>query len=155
MIWGYGPAGYGPWRTAEILRQYGAEERLSSVVRITRDRDPLAGYDALSSRECCRLLGLGPAFGTKFLSFAALNQPAPVLDALVSRWLFKHSGGAIALGNRGWRTDHYEAYVDLMQRLTTSPIDDIKDSEYLIFADAAVHLSKRPERWRESWVPTQ
>ncbi len=84
MIWGYGPVGYGPWRTARVLTENPhASERLAEVARVARDRGGVAAFRELAKT---RLRYLGVAFGTKYLRFvtAALSQDAaPILDAVV------------------------------------------------------------------------
>jgi hypothetical protein len=45
MIWGYGPVGYGPYRTARVLRENpDAGGRLAEITRIAQDQGGLAAF---------------------------------------------------------------------------------------------------------------
>jgi hypothetical protein len=53
------------------------------------------------------LVGLGPAFGTKFLYFCSPpgGQPALILDRLMSRWLRDNAG--LAVNEIRWSVSTY------------------------------------------------
>lgn len=126
MIWGHGPSGYGPFRTARILtgsrQPLGVAasdqvlKRLELSAEISRQDGPVQGYRYLNARTT-RIAWLGPAFFTKWLYFATArgdsNAPAaaPVLDALVIRWLTREA----AVSLRPGYTDDYARYVDLLR----------------------------------------
>jgi hypothetical protein len=62
MIWGYGPVGYGPYRTARVLRENpDAAGRLAGIARIAREEGGLAAFRHVEARP---LRYLGVAFGT-------------------------------------------------------------------------------------------
>lgn len=121
MIWGYGSSNYGPSRTARILAGattsgVTATGALAESARIVRsDGGPVEAYRYLNNDG--HLEGLGPAFFTKWLYFATARGPersaraAPVLDALVIRWLRREAGVALRYG----KTADYQIYVDLLR----------------------------------------
>ncbi|WP_315772341.1 hypothetical protein [Rhodococcoides kroppenstedtii] len=126
MIWGHGKSGYGPFRTARILtggRRRPLEHDLSSDVidrlrasvdHVRRD-GPVEGYRYLANDGA--LWGLGPAFFTKWLCFASArgdhesDVAAPILDAIVIRWLHGNTGVRVRTG----RTADYQWYVDTLR----------------------------------------
>ena len=92
MMFGFGPVGYGPYRTQQMLNDPAALKRLATVRAVARTEGPGQGYGCLADRGVGRVVGLGPAFGTKFLYFAGyqrgVSQSQPlILDALVAKWL--------------------------------------------------------------------
>jgi hypothetical protein len=94
MIWGYGPLGYGPYRTARVLAENpGAGVQLARIAAVARGRGALAAFEHVAGRP---MRYLGVAFGTKFLYFATAGADpqavAPILDAVVCRWLSEHAG---------------------------------------------------------------
>lgn len=90
MVWGYGPVGYGPFRTARVLQENAdAGDRLAAVARVARDSGGMAAFEHIANRP---LRYLGVAFGTKYLYFCSVAHehragPALILDAVVCRWL--------------------------------------------------------------------
>jgi hypothetical protein len=104
MIWGYGPVGYGAWRTARVLTENPqAADRLAEVAQVASDHGRLAGFQNLADKP---LRYLGVAFGTKYLRFVTAANPhsygiAPILDAVVRRWLATHAG--VRLNIDEWR----------------------------------------------------
>jgi hypothetical protein len=111
MVWGYGPVGYGAWRTHRILDiNDDPGTRLLAIHEDTRKGGP-AGFRAMASARL-RLRHLGVAFGTKFLFFSAeASQPdvrAPVLDRVVRTWLAENT--ELKLDIWSWRPRHYELY---------------------------------------------
>ena len=60
------------------------------------------------------LVGLGPAFGIKFLYFCSPpgGQPALILDRLMSRWLRDNAG--LALNEIRWSVSTYRQYLTSM-----------------------------------------
>jgi hypothetical protein len=102
MAWGYGTVGYGAWRTARILQgDSHAPDRLASVAQQLGERGALDAYGLLGG--ACRLRGLGPAFGTKYLYFcpqAAAGPRALILDRLVARWLARNA--RVSLNSGFW-----------------------------------------------------
>lgn len=125
MIWGHGTSGYGPYRTASVLTgtrppasadaSPGVLGRLATSVETARGAGAAAGYRYLNNRPG-KISGLGPAFLTKWLYFVTARgdaespTAAPVLDALVIRWLGSHSDLALRAG----RTDDYARYIETL-----------------------------------------
>lgn len=87
MVWGFGPTGYGASRTAKMLTSDGAAAASEHIWMAAREEGAQAGYSALWHKERSCIRGLGTAFGTKVLYFAAIDAtpgPAPlVLDQFV------------------------------------------------------------------------
>ena len=155
MIWGHGSSGYGAWRTARILElNSDSAARLASAGAIVR-RSPIDGYVSMGYRKSNSLRYLGPAFGTKFLSFAASSdRPAPILDALVARWIRSMSRNEIELSTTNWRPTDYRQYLELLERWSDAVGLGVSDIERLIFADSSGNLAgERRSQWAESWVP--
>lgn len=124
MIWGHGTSGYGPYRTARVLTgsrrpdglplSLAVEDRLRESATVAREGGPVEGYRYLNNAPG-KIAGLGPAFFTKWLYFvtargsAGAASAAPVLDALVLRWL---AGRGVPLP--AGSTEHYARYVELL-----------------------------------------
>jgi len=156
MIWGHGSTGYGAWRTGQILSNSPeAGTRLLDVYEIAREA-PLEAYRSMGYRHRNRLIGLGPAFGTKFISYAAGSNGvhAPILDALTAAWVARFTGETYAPAV--WRPVEYARYLSLLSGWSTTIGEDIGVTEFLMFADASKNLSKnqrRSSQWAEPWVP--
>lgn len=140
MIWGHGSSGYGPYRTARVLTaarkprnqplDQSVVDRLQQSIQIVQKSGAVEGYRFLNNHPG-HIAGLGPAFFTKWLYFvtsrgdtAALDA-APVLDALVVRWLRDKAGIILRPG----RTDDYRRYVTLLrdwgkERLTAAQVEE-------------------------------
>jgi hypothetical protein len=130
--WGYGTTGYGGRRFAQIAAREGVEDTLAQAVAALDADGAAAAYHRLRRA----IKGLGPAFYTKFLYFAATSDtpgPAPViLDARVAASLREVTSGLTGAAGtphaedlatwlwRGptWTTHRYEAYLDLADRAT-------------------------------------
>jgi len=118
MIWGYGPAGYGPFRTDRVLRgdgQAGVLTKLDEAAAIARNEGAVAGFYAMNNAPG-RVRYLGPAFFTKWLYFTTATEgpdgstAAPILDLRVQRWLARHAGISLRLD----RTRDYARYLQLL-----------------------------------------
>ncbi|ANN18502.1 hypothetical protein SD37_24660 [Amycolatopsis orientalis] len=149
MIWGYGPSGYGAWRTARVLAENPrAADRLAEVALVARDRGGLAAFRDLADRP---LRYLGVAFGTKYLRFvtaAQSSEPAPILDAVVRRWLATHSG--LRLNIDEWRPAVYEDYVALLTSWSEELALTADTVEQLIFRSAI--SQEGSAAWGEQWA---
>jgi hypothetical protein len=110
----YGTVGYGAWRTASILQAHNhAPDRLAKVAQGLAERSALDAYSLLGG--ACRLRGLGPAFGTKYLYFCAQPATGPralILDRLVARWLARNAG--VSLNPGFWSSKTYGRYLELL-----------------------------------------
>jgi hypothetical protein len=114
MAWGYGTVGYGAWRTARILQgDAHAPDRLASIAQQLAERGALDAYGLLGG--ACRLRGLGPAFGTKYLYFCPQRAAGPralILDRLVARWLARNV--SVSFNPGFWSSKTYGRYLDLV-----------------------------------------
>jgi hypothetical protein len=137
MIWGYGPVGYGAYRTKRVLTvNDGAAETLAAVAGIARDQGGPDAFEWLARRPN-RLHYLGVAFATKYLFFCAANghgQPALVLDRLVRDWMAQTLAWPL---NLEWDVDDYRAYVDRMSAWAGELDIEPGDLEMLVFQLAA------------------
>ncbi|MFF2832294.1 hypothetical protein ACFVSK_11080 [Cellulosimicrobium cellulans] len=127
MVWGYGDAGYGPFRTRRVLTQSDDPEgaplddevvgRLSLALDVARRDGAVEGYRYLNNHSLGRIKHLGPAFFTKWLYAATARGvhdqelAAPVLDDRVLRWINEKTD----LRLRHWYTDDYAAYIDALK----------------------------------------
>lgn len=144
MAWGFGWVGYGPHRTAKMLvTTPDALPRLRRVAVAARDESAVAAYGLLV--HACRIKGLGPAFGTKFIAFCQPVEARPtalIHDELVSSWLAEH--GRPDLSAAAWSRPTYEAYLAQMHawadRLGVAP----EVVEYLVFQAMA---DERGNQW--------
>ena len=118
MVWGYGPSGYGPYRTNRVLESNpDAPRRLLDTAEAVRERGPLAGFDVLAAAP---LKYLGVAFSTKYLYYCSRavshlhdGRTAPILDSVMSRWMSSHDGVTFALTHD---RDGYRRYVTLLEQ---------------------------------------
>lgn len=92
QVWGYGVTGYGSYRTRQVLAQPSAEAVLTEAVSLLVDEGAVAAFEVLNTLD-----GLGPAFLTKFLYFAAqvlpdVKGPRPlILDSVLDGVLRRHA----------------------------------------------------------------
>lgn len=86
LVWGFGPTGYGASRAAKILTASSADTA-ANIWATAAERGAQAGFSSLWNRGRSRIKGLGTAFGTKILYFAATEAtPGPpplILDQFV------------------------------------------------------------------------
>ncbi|MEU6094165.1 hypothetical protein [Streptomyces sp. NPDC047079] len=129
QVWGYGDRGYGPFRTGQVLAQPDADVVIADAVSLLRYQGPVAAYEKLNTAD-----GLGPAFFTKYLYFAALALPKVtglcplILDSVLAEVLRRHAtrlGRAVgyewseAIAKRiwrdgGWTSHRYDVYLRWM-----------------------------------------
>ena len=135
MAWGYGAVGYGPFRTRNVLATtLRASDRLAAVARAIREDGAISAYEHLANAGDCRLRGLGPAFGTKYLSFCqppGMNPSALILDALVSTWLRREA--ELGLDSVAWSVGTYRRYLNLMHEWASLLDCRPEELEYCIF----------------------
>ncbi|MGP5725410.1 8-oxoguanine DNA glycosylase OGG fold protein [Arthrobacter rhombi] len=161
MLWGYGPVGYGAFRTRRILDEPGAYQALLEVAQTAQTEGGLEAFNLICARRDQNrgyLKWLGPAFGTKFLYFAtaavAPQQATPVMDAVVRRWFAKHAPDHQLIVDV-WHQPSYKVFLDCLEawssELTAFSGETVtKDEvEYLIFADG--NNFENNAEWRESW----
>jgi len=110
MAWGYGGVGYGPHRTRRILTGTpDAGDRLAEASRRLGKHGAVAAYASLSRMDACRLVGLGPAFGTKYLYFSQArpaDTTALILDSFVASWVRRETD--LDLNPLGWSVATYQ-----------------------------------------------
>jgi hypothetical protein len=115
MAWGHGMVGFGPWRTARILQEGShAPDRLAKVAQHLVHWGALDAYSLLGGD--CRLRGLGPAFGTKYLYFCPQSAAGPralIFDRLVAAWLAQHAD--VRLSPVSWSSKTYRHYLELVR----------------------------------------
>lgn len=105
MAWGFAKTGYGPYRVQKMLATDGLHDRLATVLRALDARGPLEAYGLLGG--ACRIVELGPAFGTKFLFFH--NESALILDAIIGGWFRAATGEDLRVTQ--WRPQLYGRYL--------------------------------------------
>lgn len=157
MIWGHGRSGYGAWRTARVLNNCpDASARLLAAHELAR-RSPIDAYSAMGYQHACNLKYLGPAFGTKFIFFAAASNGhrAAILDALTAEWVRRFTDGLTQFSPASWRPTEYRRYLELMEDWSAQIGEPVSTIEWLMFADSARNLrrTKGSNQWSESWVP--
>jgi len=144
MAWGFGWVGYGPHRTHQMLRSMpDAVARLRRVALAVRNESAVVAYGLLA--RDCRIKGLGPAFGTKFIAFCQPTGARPtalIHDELVSSWLAVH--GRPDLSSVAWSRSTYEAYLEQMHAWADSLGVVPEVIEYLIFQAMA---DQRGNQW--------
>lgn len=130
--WGTGRTGYGPFRCNGILQKPHIEESLREGVRLANSEGPMNAYHYLNNRTEGHVLGLGPAFFTKFLYFAGRNSPRPhalILDQVLAGAIRTISTNPRLLAGASWRTADYAfylAYVDHLAQRVGVPTDEIE-----------------------------
>jgi hypothetical protein len=155
MIWGYGPVGYGPWRTKRVLdSNEQAGERLAEVAQTIAAEGALEGFRNIAANP---LKHLGVAFGTKYLYFVSLAQPngiengaaiAPVLDDVVRRWIAANAG--VPLRIHCWSAKDYERFLNLLDQWGASLHLRRDEVEELIFR---AQIGRDDSRlWGEEWA---
>lgn len=133
MAWGYGDAGYGPWRTAVMLASAHAEERVLDVLRLTHSDGAVPAYLALAGP--CRLPHLGASFATKVLYFAGqdsqvLGPRALILDSSVGRALASYG---VSLKWWTWSAGDYGEYLEIAHELAGTAGAAPEDVECRLF----------------------
>jgi hypothetical protein len=156
MVWGHGSTGYGAWRTNQILTNNADPARQLLDACQTAWKSPIDAYTSMGYKHRNRLIGLGPAFGTKFISYAAAsnNLDAPILDALTASWVAQYAD--VTFAPAVWRPTEYSRYLDLIGEWADHLSETPTAVEFLMFADASKNLSasrRRENQWAEPWVP--
>lgn len=134
--WGVGNKARDVYRRIPPLMHPDVGERLLLGIKILQglDGSAMAGYAAFSSPDIAYLKGLGPAFFTKLLYFAAgeptadKNKLALILDQKVAKsigWPAK----------TWWRVDEYRDYLELIDKVQKllDPCPRADGIEYALF----------------------
>jgi hypothetical protein len=142
MIWGYGDRGYGAYRVSKILLEKNSVDRIIKAHDFCRNSDPINAYRFLQDNS---IRGLGPSFGTKFISFMTpIDTAAPILDSLVSKWLIKFGPKEFNLSERHfttWNAEVYMEYVDYISAFSNKLNCHAETIEQLIFESASLKFS--------------
>ena len=136
MTWGFGWVGYGPHRTAKMIALPTTRAHLLAVATSVRDEGAAAAYGRLA--RDCRVKGLGPAFGTKFIAFCqpvGARPSALIHDEMVSSWLA--TNGRPDLATASWSLPIYEGYLQQMHAWAHALELSPEAVEYLIFQSMA------------------
>ena len=153
MAWGHGKVGYGRWRTRRILTETpDASARLCDVAKTLSADGALAAYRRLANAADCRIVGLGPAFGTKYLYF---TQPPPqgpralIVDALVTEWLDRETDLGFAAG--AFSVPTYGRYLEMMHDWAASLGCEPDELESCMFRAIA---TERGSQWGGAAINT-
>ncbi|WP_336245080.1 MULTISPECIES: hypothetical protein [Paeniglutamicibacter] len=165
MLWGYGPVGYGPFRTRRVLERAEAKSELLEVAQEAKQAGGLAAFELIADRRRqsrSYLKWLGPAFGTKYIYFLTAqdtkHRPAPVMDAVVYRWFRTHVPNRPLIVDF-WHAPSYRMFLESLNEwsagLGGEPGQELRvdDVEYLIFAEG--NRFEDNAEWRESWDAEQ
>lgn len=147
MIWGYGDLGYGSYRVKKMFSTPGFEEKINRSYELAKTGLVIEAYEFLSKN---RVQQLGPAFGTKWLSFVSpISQPAPIYDSFIAMWVRKFAKFAFAevsMSSEVWSKKTYVTYFEWM--ISNSAEFGIKpdELELVIFQDATTEFSAK-SKW--------
>lgn len=148
MIWGYGNLGYGSYRVKKMFAAHGFEEKIGLSYELARTGLVLEAYEYLSKN---RIQQLGPAYGTKWLSFVSpISQPAPIYDSFIAMWIEKYAKNDFAqirTSSEVWNKQTYSAYYEWMN--SNSNVLGVKtdDLELVIFQDATSEFATK-SKWK-------
>lgn len=140
MIWGYGTVGYGPHRVRNILDQKSSTGSIRAAHELLQKGEVANAYDVLITDGPD---GLGPAFGTKYLYFAAGDscefRPL-ILDRLIAEAV--NEWGRLAKPINSLKSDS-QGYVEYL-RLMSEAADIFgiteDDLEEVLFSNMARDL---------------
>lgn len=142
MIWGYGDLGYGSFRVNKMFSSLGAEEKISLVYDFCQNRQPLSAYDYLAKN---RVTQLGPAFGTKLISFFTPREvAAPIYDSFIWKWMSRYANDAFENGSCSsevWNLKIYTTYLNWMSFHASRLNCYSDDLELVIFRDSLDQFS--------------
>lgn len=142
MIWGYGDLGYGSYRVKKMFNSLNVEETISQVFDLCQDAQPLAAYDFLAKH---RVNQLGPAYGTKLISFFTPREVvAPIYDSFVSKWMDINAREVFEKGSSSsevWSLKVYTKYLDWIKFHASLYGCYGDDLELVIFRDALNRFS--------------
>lgn len=146
MVWGHGGNGNAQYRTQRVFEPSLPADRLWKAARTLAQAGPLAAYGRLSDDGDCRLYGLGPAFGTKYLYFCQPEgqaQRALIHDSTVSDWLIAYAG--LRLDPTRWSESTYREYLEWMHRWAADLGCRPDDAEMVVFRAMAEETGSQ---WR-------
>jgi hypothetical protein len=155
LMWDFGPTGYGPPRTEQILAADPDGHRLEAGLEPLRDgsstADELrAAFIAFCPRQPAHVRDLGPAFFTKLLYFAGYRrgrsgvQPL-ILDSGVARAL-PEAAGAPRRRRGGWRSAEWMDYLRWAAEQAQRPAFDGEPERVEMALFAVVWIDTREDR---------
>lgn len=142
MIWGYGDIGYGSYRVNKMFGSIAVEEKIAQVFELCQGAKPLQAYEFLAKY---RISQLGPAFGTKLISFFTPREiVAPIYDSFIWKWMDKYSKDIFENGSCSsevWNLKTYSTYSNWINFHSVSFGCFSDDLELVIFRDALEQFS--------------
>jgi hypothetical protein len=148
MIWGYGDLGYGSYRVNKMFLTPGFREKIETSYGLASEGKTLDAYQYLSKN---RVSQLGPAFGTKWLSFASpKGSPAPIYDSFIAKWVEKFAKrefANVSTSSEVWSLKTYATYFDWMALHSDELGLKPDDLELVIFQDATTEFSEK-SKWK-------
>lgn len=148
MIWGYGEVRYGPYRVRKIIDQKNTDQILVATISALQQGLIKEAYDTLITNGPT---GLGPAFGTKFLYFAApsnLNPMPLILDKIMADAL--NEWGSIGYSINSQKNDS-KLYLDYCQQMADAADElEIRSDELEEVLFTAMATSNGSSTWANS-----
>ena len=148
MIWGYGDLGYGSYRTRKMFSTPDFVEKVERSHSLARDGLVLEAYEYLARNK---IEQLGPAFGTKWLSFSSpRNNPSPIYDSFIAKWIKKFGGKDFedfSMSSETWSVRTFSTYMEWMRSHSSELGIKLDDLELVMFQDATEEFSTM-SRWR-------
>jgi len=147
MIWGYGDLGYGSYRVKKMFSTPEFLEKINRSYALASSGQIMEAYEYLAKN---RVQQLGPAFGTKWLSFISPNaQPAPIYDSFIAIWVKKYAKrefADVSTSSEVWSKKTYSTYFNWM--ISSSEELGVKpdELELVIFQDATSEFSVK-SKW--------
>lgn len=149
-LWGYAKAGFGPYRAERVIRLNTDRDRgknfdaeLHTLAQKAKTNGGTAAFKhVVDERHNDRkfFAQWGPAFATKFISFAtqASDQvpTTPIMDRIVVDWFSKHCKEIGPLWLTWYSTNSYRRYTDCMAEWAEELGIEPEQVEQLIFAKA-------------------
>lgn len=147
MIWGYGDLGYGSYRVKKMFSTSDLDGKIEKVFNYCQNRQPLDAYRYLLQN---RVSQLGPAFGTKLISFfSPRDVVAPIYDSFIRKWMDIHAKDVFENSSSSseiWSLKIYSKYCEWMA-FHSSLLNCYADNlEWVIFKDALEQFS-RTSNW--------
>jgi hypothetical protein len=147
-LWGYAGTGFGPYRAARVIRvntdreegrDFAAElHTLAEIAMTGGGNEAFEHVVDLRQRDRKFFAWWGPAFATKYISFAtkASRQVAttPIMDSIVAGWFRKHSKDAGPLWLNWNSAGSYRRYTSCMAEWAEELGIEPEQVEQLIFA---------------------
>ena len=137
MIWGYGDLGYGSYRVSKMFKSTNFNENLETSFELGHTNRAIESYAFLSKN---RILQLGPAYATKWLSFITpRSSPAPIFDKFISLWITRFASSSfkgVNTSSENWNTKTYKKYYEWVYRNCGELGLQADDLEYVIFEDS-------------------